>query len=60
MRKLKVFICVWAAITFIFMDLGLLFKIMHYPGAGVLLLLSMGVMMPVLIVFTAIFLSSKN
>lgn len=60
MRKLKVFICVWAAITFIFMDLGLLFKIMHYPGAGVLLLLSMGGMMPVLIVFTAIFLSSKN
>ncbi len=60
MRKLKVFICVWAAITFIFMDLGLLFKIMHYPGSGILLLLSMGVMMPVLIVLTAVFLSSKN
>ena len=57
---MKKFICIFGAYTFIIMDLGLLFKIMHYPGAGVLLLLSMGLCLPVLIVCTAIYIAKKE
>lgn len=44
---------------FVLLDLGFLFKIMHYPGAGPMLLLSMG-LMPVFIVFVAILIMIKK
>lgn len=56
---MKQFICIWGALTLIFMDWGFLFKIMHYPGGNILLLLSMGLMMPVLIGCTAQYIKKK-
>ena len=57
---MKHFICIFGAITFVLMDLGLLFKIMHYPGAAVMILLSMGALLPVLTICTAIYVSMKK
>ena len=57
---MKHFICIFGAITFILLDLGLLFKIMHYPGAAFMILLSMGGLLPVFIICTAIYLAMKK
>ena len=57
---MKHFICIFGAITFVLLDLGLLFKIMHYPGAAVMILLSMGALLPVFIICTAIYLAMKR
>ena len=57
---MKHFICIFGAITFVLLDLGLLFKIMHYPGAAVMILLSMGALLPVFIICTAIYLATKK
>ena len=57
---MKHFICIFGAITFILLDLGLLFKIMHYPGAAFMILLSMGGLLPVFIICTAIYLATKK
>jgi hypothetical protein len=59
MNKLKTFVCILGAVVFILLDLGLLFKIMHYPGSAPMLLLSLG-MMPVFIVFVAILIMLKK
>lgn len=57
---MKHFICIFGAITFVLMDLGLLFKIMHYPGAAVMILLSMGALLPVFTICTAIYVAKKK
>ena len=59
MKKLKTFVCILGAVLFVLLDLGFLFKIMHYPGAGPMLLLSMG-LMPVFIVFVDILIMIKK
>ena len=40
-------------------DLGLLFKILHYPGANFMLLIGMG-LMPILIILTAVYIADKK
>lgn len=57
---MKKSICILGAIAFITMDLGLLFKIMHYPGGAVLLLFAMGLALPAFIILTAMYLSKKE
>ena len=57
---MKKAICILGAIAFIMMDLGLLFKIMHYPGGSVLLLFAMGLALPAFIILTSIYLSKKE
>lgn len=57
---MKHFICIFGAITFVLMDLGLLFKIMHYPGAAIMILLSMGALLPVFTICTAIYVAKKK
>jgi hypothetical protein len=57
---MKHFICIFGAITFVLLDLGLLFKIMHYPGAAVMILLSMGALLPVFTICTAIYVARKK
>lgn len=57
---MKHFICIFGAITFVLLDLGLLFKIMHYPGAAVMILLSMGALLPVFTICTAIYVAKKK
>ena len=57
---MKHFICIFGAITFVLMDLGLLFKIMHYPGAAIMILLSMGALLPVFTICTAIYVAMKK
>ena len=56
---MKQFICILGACLFSLVDLGLLFKIMHYPGAALMLLLGMG-LMPVLIILTAVYIADKK
>ena len=57
---MKHFICIFGAITFVLLDLGLLFKIMHWPGAAPMIILSMGAMLPALIICTAIYVAMKK
>lgn len=57
---MKHFICIFGAITFVLLDLGLLFKIMHYPGAAIMILLSMGALLPVFTICTAIYVAKKK
>ncbi len=57
MRKI---ICTLGAITFIFVDFGLLFKIMHYPGGSLFLLIGMGAGIPILSILTAIYIGNKR
>lgn len=57
---MKHFICIFGAITFVLLDLGLLFKIMHYPGGAVMILLSMGALLPVFTICTAIYVAKKK
>lgn len=56
---MKQFICILGACLFSLVDLGLLFKIMHYPGAALMLLLGMG-FLPILIILTAIYIADKK
>ena len=56
---MKKFICIFGAFTFITMSFALLFKIMHYPGAGLMLLCSFGVYLPIFIICTAIYIAKK-
>lgn len=57
---MKKTICIIGAITLILLNWGILFKIMHYPGGGVMLLLSMGLLMPTLIILTAIHINKRK
>lgn len=57
---MKNFICIFGAITFVMMDLGLLFKIMHWPGGAAILLLAMGALMPVFIICTAVYVAKQK
>ncbi|MCQ2280341.1 MAG: hypothetical protein MJZ49_06020 [Bacteroidales bacterium] len=57
---MKNFICIFGAITFVMMDLGLLFKIMHWPGGAVLLLLTMGLLLPAFIICTAVYVAKQK
>ena len=45
---------VTGAITFFFLALGALFKIMHYPGSGPILILALSILVPLTAVFTCI------
>ena len=56
---MKQFICILGACLFSLVDLGLLFKIMHWPGAGFMLLIGMG-LMPILIFLTAVYIADKK
>lgn len=57
---MKKTICILGAITFIFMNWGFLFKIMHYPGSGILILLSMGLLLPIFTILTAIYIMKQK
>ena len=59
MNKLKSFVCIFGAVLFVLLDLGILFKVMHWAGGSFLLVLSMSAM-PVLIVFIAILIALKK
>lgn len=52
---MKYLLTIWSAITLVMLCLTTLFKIMHYPGGNFFLLLTMGLLMPVLIILTAIY-----
>ena len=56
---MKQLICILGACLFSLVDLGLLFKILHYPGANLMLLLGMG-FMPILIILTAVYIADKK
>jgi hypothetical protein len=56
---MKQFICILGACLFSLVDLGLLFKIMHWPGAAFMLLIGMGAM-PFLIILTAVYIADKK
>lgn len=57
---MKHFICIFGAITFVLLDLGLLFKIMHWPGSAPMIILSMGALLPVFTICTAIYVARKK
>ena len=52
---MKYLLTIWSAITLVMLCLTTLFKIMHYLGGNFFLLLTMGLLMPVLIILTAIY-----
>lgn len=54
------FLCIWGAITFVLLDLGILFKLAHWPGGAVILLVTMGILIPVFIICMAIHLAKKK
>lgn len=54
------FLCIWGAITFVLLDLGILFKLANWPGGAVILLVTMGILIPVLIICMAIHLAKKK
>ena len=51
---------IFDAIALIFLSLGSLFKVLHWPGGNVLLLLSLGFLIPIAIILTAIYLYRKK
>ena len=55
----KTFIWKLGAGIFSLVDLGLLFKILHYPGANIMLLVGMGTL-PILIFITAKYITDKE
>ena len=56
---MKQLICIFGACLFSLVDLGLLFKIMHWPGAAFMLLIGMSAM-PFLIILTAVYIADKK
>ncbi len=54
------FLCIWGVITFVLLDLGILFKLAHWPGGAVILLVTMGILIPVFIICMAIHLAKKK
>ena len=54
------FLCIWGAITFVLLDLGILFKLAHWPGSVVILLVTLGILIPVFIICMAIHLAKKK
>ena len=57
---MKRFLCILGAITFVLLDLGILFKLAHWPGGAVILLVTMGILIPVFIICMAIHLAKKE
>ena len=56
---MKQTICILGACIFSLVDLGLLFKIMHWPGGNINLVLGMSAL-PILIILTAIYIADKK
>ena len=52
---MKYLLTIWSAITLVMLCLTTLFKIMHYPGGSFFQLLTMGLLIPVLVILMAIY-----
>ena len=57
---MKRFLCIWGAITFVLLDLGILFKLAQWPGGAVIRLVTIGILIPVFIICLAIHLAKKK
>ena len=52
---MKYLLTIWSAITLVMLCLTTLFIIMHYPGGSFFKLLTMGLLIPVLVILMAIY-----
>ena len=57
---MKRFLCILGAITFVLLDLGILFKLAHWPGGAVILLVTLVILIPVFIICMAIHLAKRG
>ncbi|MBQ6071408.1 MAG: hypothetical protein IJK85_06610 [Bacteroidales bacterium] len=57
---MKKAVYILSAFTFIYLDLALLFKILHWPGGNILLLLTCLIIIPVTVILATICLCKED